>query len=437
MRPAKHRWLADEVLCSCLGDDSMCTAFLPCDIFAKQGARFLVPGGVMRLPPNKGVREMRHVFQLSNPKAEGMGIGPTGEPMLVATVRESKGGGDTVITTVSGGPGPGTTVSDGGGRKMTSARLYVIFWGDGWKSISPASPSMDDVLNDIAAVVASPYLEGLGEYTSFTKATLEAAYFVDGYNPPGNFSYVDTDYIAWYNMAYGPIPETLETIVCVMMPPGITNPSLNGFHHFSIAPNLTTVPVLWVLYRNRAGISCTFSHELVETITDPDGTGIQINPTSIINWNEIGDACNNLCQPVNGVTVQSYWSNTYGACIIPKFVPVIERQITCIRKHEHGDINHPIRWVSGLDVPSSQAFQMTKWIASLQLIKANASSSRVRMVREQMFVCSCIFLPGVPKEFVTSRPSPIVPGLTTYSRCQTVREARSIDYFPTGDRNRD
>jgi Protein of unknown function (DUF3892) len=247
---------------------------------------------------------------------------------------------------------------------MTSAKLYVIFWGDGWKSVPPGSPSIDDVLNDIAAIVASPYLDGLREYApfptaTFTKATLEAAYFVDGYNPPGNFSTVDTDYIAWYNMAFGPIPETLETIVCVMMPPGIKNP-LNGQHHFSIAPNLTTVPVLWVLYRSRAGISCTFSHELVESITDPDGTGIQINPTSIINWNEIGDACNNLCQSINGVTVQSYWSNAYAACIVPRFVPVIERQITCIRKHEHGDINHPIRWVGGLNVPSGQIFQMTQ-----------------------------------------------------------------------------
>src|SRR5262249_36209308 len=128
----------------------------------------------------------------------------------------------------------------------------------------------------------------------------------------------------------------------------------------SIVPNLTTVPVFWVRYRSRAGISCAFSHELVETITDPDGSGIQVDPRGIIDWNEIGDACNNLCQSVNGVTVQAYWAARSLACIIPVFVPVVARQITCIRKHEHADANHPIRWVGGIDIPSGQSFQMTQ-----------------------------------------------------------------------------
>jgi hypothetical protein len=315
-------------------------------------------GTAMKLPPDRGIAHMRHVFDELNAKRRGKGAGPPDEPTVA--VAATPGGADTVNTIVPGGPGPGTTVSDGGGRKMTSAKLYVIFWGDGWQSVPAGSPSISDVLNDIASILATPYLDGLREYTpSFTRATLEAAYFLDGYNPPSSFTSNDTDYIAWYMMAYGPIPEELETIVCVMMPPGITH-SLNGEHSFSIVPNLTTVPVLWVRYRAREGISCAFSHELVETITDPDGTGIQIDPRGISDWNEIGDACNNLCRAPNGVSVQSYWSASAQACIIPTFVPVVARQISCIRKHEHADINHPIRWVGGIDIPSRQAFSMTQ-----------------------------------------------------------------------------
>ncbi|MGZ2749927.1 FG-GAP-like repeat-containing protein [Burkholderia stagnalis] len=273
------------------------------------------PAQLKNLPPDQGIAHMRYVFDQLRVKPPGRGVGPSGDPVVSSESETLIGGADLSIT-VSGGPGPNTTVSDGGGRKMTSAKLYVIFWGDGWQSVTPGSPSMGDVLNDISSIVNSPYLNGLREYTPFTRATLEAAYFVDGYNPPGSFTSADTDYIAWYMMAYGPIPETLETIVCVMMPPDRTHSKL-GQHSFSIAPNTTTVPVLWVLYRSRNGISCTFSHELVECITDPDGTGIQVNPRGITDFNEIGDACNDFCGLLNGVMVQSYWSQNVKACIIP------------------------------------------------------------------------------------------------------------------------
>jgi hypothetical protein len=53
---------------------------------------------------------------------------------------------------------------------MTSAKLYVIFWGDGWNSVPAGSPSISDVLEDIESVVSSPYLERLREYTPFTGA---------------------------------------------------------------------------------------------------------------------------------------------------------------------------------------------------------------------------------------------------------------------------
>src|SRR5438552_225166 len=99
----------------------------------------------VKLPPDKGIAYMRHVFdQLSSPP-RGRGAGPNGDPVIAVTNVLPAGGADTVITTVMGGPGPGATVSDGGGRKMTSAKLYVVFWGDAWKSA--ASPSMNDVLN--------------------------------------------------------------------------------------------------------------------------------------------------------------------------------------------------------------------------------------------------------------------------------------------------
>jgi hypothetical protein len=50
----------------------------------------------------------------------------------------------------------------------------------------------------------------------------------------------------------------------------------------------------------RQFISSTFSHELVEALTDPDGGGWQIEPRSRFNWNEICDVCNGVAD-LNGV----------------------------------------------------------------------------------------------------------------------------------------
>ncbi|MFT0174266.1 hypothetical protein ACLKMY_35645 [Paraburkholderia mimosarum] len=301
---------------------------------------------IVKLQPDKDIAQMRRAFDRLHPKQYGQGVGPGGNRKPSAVMQASPGGADTVITIVPGGPGLSTTVSDGGGRKMTSARIYVIFWGDGWNSIPEGSPTMSDVLDDIVNIVNSPYLDGLQEYTPFSGATFESAYLVTGYNPPGDFTSADTSYIGWYLMAYGPIPESLDTIIFVMMPPGITN-AVTGQHYWSIAPNLNTIPVAWVRYQDRAGISCTFSHELVESITDPDGSGIQVDPRSVIKWHELGDACDSLCGSVNGVTVQSYWSELAKACIIPRIanrIGVLEGTTLFVKE---GNLDAP--WVRMTD----------------------------------------------------------------------------------------
>jgi hypothetical protein len=68
------------------------------------------------------------------------------------------------------------------------------------------------------------------------------------------------------------------------------------------------------------GVINTFSHELVESCTDPLGTGIHVNGTGVTN-DEIGDTCNNEFGIVqmNGLTcnVQCYWSKVDNACILP------------------------------------------------------------------------------------------------------------------------
>jgi hypothetical protein len=61
----------------------------------------------------------------------------------------------------------------------------------------------------------------------------------------------------------------------------------------------------------------TFSHELVEAMSDPDtASGWRQTPDPGGNGGEIGDVCGQIGR-LNGVAVQSYWSNADNQCVIP------------------------------------------------------------------------------------------------------------------------
>jgi hypothetical protein len=58
-------------------------------------------------------------------------------------------------------------------------------------------------------------------------------------------------------------------------------------------------------------VTSTFSHELVEAMTDPEGTGIQIKPARAGNWNEIADnAAEGYTYRLDTYLVQAYWSQS-------------------------------------------------------------------------------------------------------------------------------
>jgi hypothetical protein len=61
-----------------------------------------------------------------------------------------------------------------------------------------------------------------------------------------------------------------------------------------------------------------YAHEMVESITDPDGTALQVNPRNPTNWNEICDGeAQNYSYRLNGVLAQSYWSQADGKFTVP------------------------------------------------------------------------------------------------------------------------
>src|SRR5262249_46335011 len=68
-------------------------------------------------------------------------------------------------------------------------------------------------------------------------------------------------------------------------------------------------------------LTTIFSHELIEAVTDPEGTAIQVNPRNSGpggSWNEISDGeAMNYAYRLNGSLVQSYWSQRDGRFVVP------------------------------------------------------------------------------------------------------------------------
>ena len=91
----------------------------------------------------------------------------------------------------------------------------------------------------------------------------------------------------------------------------------------------------------RGNISFLFSHELAESLTDPDGSGWQVEPRNDSDWNEVCDVCSSSFL-LNGVRVASYWSNQDNSCIVTDSAFTIYA-VEWIYRPDH------IEWMGGHD----------------------------------------------------------------------------------------
>jgi hypothetical protein len=240
---------------------------------------------------------------------------------------------------------------DGGGIKMQHAKLSMIFWGAEWTSgrpshthtlPGPGRPSASALVAAAKTLCKSSYFAALGQY-GFEGIEYEGEYFLSGSEPPKTFrqSDVETFVVSLLGSSNLPIPNTgnaYDSIYCVLMPSTTAHgveglspvsplhplkvPQLSGEHGSTRWTDSTTKRrfrpyVAWVLNRTLDGMTATLSHELAETITDPEGDGYQLNPANPTNWNEIADICKSVAY-LDGVAVQSYWSQNDGACVIPQ-----------------------------------------------------------------------------------------------------------------------
>jgi hypothetical protein len=227
-------------------------------------------------------------------------------------------------------PGGPVTTSDGGGPVLTNVEVAAIFWGSDWSSTSsPPSPSPDTYYQAFTGIVTGPYMTGLRQYRGIGPGTMLGKFVNDASDPANGYS--DNDIVKMLTSFFQNNPSVPapvaghERLYAVVTPPNLDN-GLNALgEHQSFTYNGATAYYCWIdsigglTDSSSDGVINTFSHELVETCSDPLGTAI--NTSGGDGGDEIGDACNDefAIVEMNGVNcnVQCYWSAADNACIIP------------------------------------------------------------------------------------------------------------------------
>jgi len=231
-------------------------------------------------------------------------------------------------------PAQAKKLSYHGGRLMTAPRWVMVPWGSYWQTQQGEADLQR--LDQFAAYLAqSPdYLSAMQEYAvpghPIGAGVYEGA-FPQLDDPPalvyetgiGNF--VDRVILA------GAVPpRTADRIYMVMLPPGVVyqhGPGLPapGGYHLVNPLSATGGPVhyLEVTYKGLDRITEILSHEMAETITDPDAGDLKPGWYDDL-WDqpaddgpfkgEIGDLCS-FGTWLDGWWVAALWSNVQNACV--------------------------------------------------------------------------------------------------------------------------
>jgi hypothetical protein len=222
-----------------------------------------------------------------------------------------------------------TNIVDLHGLILTQVQVQLIFWGSAWAG--NASPSANAVFDAAQTILSGPYVSKLSQYREIGKGSMLGKLVIDPSDPPNPFSTNDVAQCVLRLIATGEVsrPEDdQQNLYCVFSPEGVNfdQPNTNGIHSFiynisysfPFDVDLHKVLFAWVMNDGTLDSMTTiFSHELVEACTDPDGSGFQVTPLDPNNWREIGDVCEGNSDTLNGVRVQSYWSQSDKGCVIP------------------------------------------------------------------------------------------------------------------------
>ena len=212
----------------------------------------------------------------------------------------------------------GTSTSSNGGPTVRNVGVHLLFWGSSWNN-NP-SPTTAQVLGAVNTVLSDSYMTGLIQY-GVGPGSLKSAGIVTGADPSNPFSDGAVQGILAGLFAEGAIPGPgPDDLYLVIAPANYRDTESVGGLHSYVAVLFSSFPVAWYGWVTHSGtldsLMPILTHELAEAVTDPGGNGIQVNPRNSSSWREICDVCCSTFR-LNGVLVESYWSDRDQACIVP------------------------------------------------------------------------------------------------------------------------
>jgi hypothetical protein len=200
---------------------------------------------------------------------------------------------------------------DLGGPVINNAHVELIFWGNGWNSGS--GPMLRTQLQDAVDSIASgPYLTLLSQYRSSIQSGARiGSITITSSTPPNPFSNAAVVNFLQVNINNGtlPHPSTDSQLVYMVIPqPGTRAGNIGGEHNSALNAG-TRFHYGWTINNGSLDtITTIFSHELAETVSDPEvnvHTAIIVPSTN----DELGDGdAQNFTYRLNGVLVQSLLS---------------------------------------------------------------------------------------------------------------------------------
>jgi hypothetical protein len=220
---------------------------------------------------------------------------------------------------------------DGGGKVLDNVHVQLIFWGKSWATVD-FNLSVEDVVNAVITILASPYMSALQQYRVTGSGALVGSMLVTDSDPPAVFNDGDVQnmVVALVNSGSLRAPaDDPQLLYCVILPAGRTKAAPPGVgiigEHFSFSLNGSRGQIAWVTTNDRTNsaldsLTTIFSHELVESCTDPQFDSVQGLPGTCSQPGacEIGDVCEGVTGVVGDVQVQFYFSQQDSLCILPK-----------------------------------------------------------------------------------------------------------------------
>ena len=226
---------------------------------------------------------------------------------------------------VLGGPAGGgaNKFADNGGQMLQVVQLYLIYWGSAWSVNPPPTLTSSQITSACHTMVQGPYMPGLAEYRGLGRGFVRGSAVITSSNPPNGFSDANVSNFIDGQLNAGAIPGPdvdNETLYMVVMPKGVSASNANFIgEHTYYTRSGQRIHFAWITNSGSLGsITTIISHELVESVTDPEGSALLgvAGTCSQGGWCEIGDVCSSTAS-VDGVTVQSFWSNQAAQCVVP------------------------------------------------------------------------------------------------------------------------